>query len=115
MEIIRKISKPASIFLAFQMLMVSGIYQSVSAAMIDTESIINVDRGQNPRDYRQQHFAYLRDQVGFPWVKRLERKMYGKYFCNTDGDNKCKENERRQIIRTLTPRFQGEERICGMK
>ena len=51
MEIIRKISKPAAIFLAFHMLMLSGLYQSVSAAMIGTESIINVDRGQNPREY----------------------------------------------------------------
>ena len=51
MKIIRKISKPASIFLAFHMLMLSGLYQSVSAAMIGTESIINVDRDQNPRDY----------------------------------------------------------------
>ncbi len=51
MEIIRKISKPAAIFLAFHMLMLSGLCQSVSAAMIGTESIINVDRGQNPRDY----------------------------------------------------------------
>jgi outer membrane protein OmpA-like peptidoglycan-associated protein len=51
LEIIRKISKPAAIFLAFHMLMLSGLYQSVSAAMIGTESIINVDRGQNPRDY----------------------------------------------------------------
>ena len=33
------------------MLMLSGLCQSVSAAMIGTESIINVDRGQNPRDY----------------------------------------------------------------
>ena len=51
MEIIRKISKPAAVFLAFHMLMLSGLYQSVSAAMIGTESIINADRGQNPRDY----------------------------------------------------------------
>jgi len=51
LEIIRKISKPAAILLAFHMLMLSGLYQSVSAAMIGTESIINVDRGQNPRDF----------------------------------------------------------------
>jgi len=51
LEIIRKISKPAAIFLAFHMLMLSGLYQSVSAAMISTDSIIDVDRGQNPRDY----------------------------------------------------------------
>ncbi|MGD9226797.1 MAG: PA2779 family protein [Desulfobacterales bacterium] len=47
----RKISKLAAILLAFHMLMLSGFYQSVSAAMISTESIINVDRGQSPRDY----------------------------------------------------------------
>jgi hypothetical protein len=51
LEIIRKISKPAAIFLAFHMLMLSGLYQSVTAAMIGTEYITNVDRGQNPRDY----------------------------------------------------------------
>ena len=51
MKIIRKISKPAAIFLAFHMLMLSCPYQSVWAAMIGTESIINVDRGQGPRDY----------------------------------------------------------------
>jgi hypothetical protein len=51
LEIIRKISKPAAIFLAFHMLMLSGLYQSVSAAMISTDSIIDVDQGQNQRDY----------------------------------------------------------------
>jgi outer membrane protein OmpA-like peptidoglycan-associated protein len=51
LKIIRKISKPAAIFLAFHMLMLSGLYQPVWAAMIGTESIINVDRGQSPRDY----------------------------------------------------------------
>ena len=51
MEIIRKISKPAAILLAFHMLMLSGFCQSVSAAMVSTELTINVDRGQNPRDY----------------------------------------------------------------
>jgi outer membrane protein OmpA-like peptidoglycan-associated protein len=50
LEIIRKISKPAAVILACQMLLLSGLYQSVSAAMIGTESIFNVDRGQNPRD-----------------------------------------------------------------
>ncbi len=51
MKIIRKISKPAAILLAVQMLILSGLYQSVWAAMISTESIIQVDRGQSPRDY----------------------------------------------------------------
>ncbi len=51
MEIIRKISKPTAIFLTFYMLMLACPYQSAWAAMIGTESIINVDRGQSPRDY----------------------------------------------------------------
>jgi hypothetical protein len=33
------------------MLMLACPYQSAWAAMIGTESIINVDRGQSPRDY----------------------------------------------------------------
>jgi len=37
--------------------MLSGFYQSVSAAMISTESIINVDQGQNPRDYLKNLLA----------------------------------------------------------
>ncbi len=51
MEIIRKMSKPTAIFLTFYMLMLACPYQSAWAAMIGTESIINVDRGQSPRDY----------------------------------------------------------------
>ncbi len=51
MEIIRKISKPTAIFLTFYMLMLACPYQSAWAAMIGTESIINVDRSQSPRDY----------------------------------------------------------------
>ena len=51
MEIIRKISKPTAIFLSIYMLMLACPYQSAWAAMIGTESIINVDRSQSPRDY----------------------------------------------------------------
>jgi hypothetical protein len=51
MEIIRKMSKPTAIFLTFYMLMLACPYQSAWAAMIGTESIINVDRSQSPRDY----------------------------------------------------------------
>ena len=51
MKIIRKISKPAAIFLAFHMLILSGLCQSVSAAMIGTESILKGDQSQNPREY----------------------------------------------------------------
>jgi outer membrane protein OmpA-like peptidoglycan-associated protein len=51
MQIIRKISKLVSVFLAFYMLMLSGPYQSAWAAMIGTESIIKIDRSQGARDY----------------------------------------------------------------
>lgn len=51
MELIRKLSKPAAIFLSVYMLLIACPYQSALAAMIGTESIINVDRGQSPRDY----------------------------------------------------------------
>ena len=51
MELIRKLSKPTAIFLSFYMLMLVCPYQSAWAAMIGTESIIKVDRGQSPRDY----------------------------------------------------------------
>ena len=51
MEIVRKFSKPIAVFLSFYMLMLACPYQSALAAMIGTESITNVDRGQSPRDY----------------------------------------------------------------
>jgi len=51
MGLIRKLSKPTAIFLSFYMLMLACPYQSAVAAMIGTESIINVDRNQSPRDY----------------------------------------------------------------
>ena len=51
MQLIRKLSKPTAIFISVYMLMIACPYQSALAAMIGTESIINVDRGQSPRDY----------------------------------------------------------------
>jgi Family of unknown function (DUF6627) len=51
MKLIRKLSKPTAIFLSFYMLMLACPYQSVWAAMIGTESVLNVDRDQSPRDY----------------------------------------------------------------
>ena len=51
MGLIRKLFKPTAIFLSFYMLMLACPYQSAVAAMIGTESIINVDRNQSPRDY----------------------------------------------------------------
>jgi hypothetical protein len=43
--------------------MLSGLYQSVSAAMISTESIINANRGQSPRDYLKNLLAREEIQV----------------------------------------------------
>ena len=57
MKIIRKISKPAAVILAGHILMLSGLYQSVSAAMVGTETIINAHRGQTPRDDLNQFLA----------------------------------------------------------
>jgi hypothetical protein len=51
MELIRKISKPTAIFLSFYMLMLACPHQSLWAAMIDTESIIDIDQSQRARDY----------------------------------------------------------------
>ena len=51
MGLIRKLSKPTAILLSFYMIMLACPYQSALAAMIGTESIINVDRNQSPRDY----------------------------------------------------------------
>ena len=51
MKIIRKILKRSAIFLAFHMLLLSGLYQAASAAMISTESIVNVDQGRNQREF----------------------------------------------------------------
>ena len=51
MGLIRKLSKPTAIFLSLYMLVLTCPYQSALAAMIDTETIINVDRDQSPREY----------------------------------------------------------------
>jgi hypothetical protein len=51
MKLIRKLSKPIAIFLSFYMLMLACPYQSVWAAMIGTESVLDVDRDQSPRGY----------------------------------------------------------------
>jgi Family of unknown function (DUF6627) len=51
MDLVRKVSKPTAIILSFYMLMLACPYQATWAAMIGTESIINQDRDQSPRDY----------------------------------------------------------------
>ena len=51
MDLIRKISKPLAVFLSFYMFILACPYQPALAAMVGTESIINIDRDQSPRDY----------------------------------------------------------------
>lgn len=68
MKRMRKISKLAAIFLAFYLLMLSGLYQSAWAAMMSTESIINVDRGQSPRGYLNSLLA--REEIQALWISQ---------------------------------------------
>ena len=51
MGLIRRLSKPMAILLAIYMLMLACPYHSTWAALIGTDSIINENRDQNPRDY----------------------------------------------------------------
>ena len=51
MNFIAKALKPTSIFLAILFLLVPAYYQSVSAAMIGTETMLTPDRNQITRDY----------------------------------------------------------------
>ncbi len=85
MEIIRKISNPAAIFLTFQMLMLSGFYQSVSAAMISTESIINVDQGQNPREYLKNLLA--REEIQAVLISHGIDLQNARYLIDTLSDD----------------------------
>ena len=51
MTFIAKTLKPTSIFLAIFFLLAPAYYQSVSAAMIGTDTLLKTDRHQNTRDY----------------------------------------------------------------
>ncbi len=57
MKNIRIFLKPVGLFLAVFMLILSGPYQSATAAMIGTESVINTDRTQNAREYLKSLLA----------------------------------------------------------
>jgi hypothetical protein len=46
-----KALRPTSIFLAIFFLLTPGYYQSVSAAMIGTKTLLKPARSQSPRDY----------------------------------------------------------------
>ena len=54
MNFIEKTLRPTSIFLAILFLLAPAYYQSVSAAMIGTETMLTLDRNQNTRDYIQK-------------------------------------------------------------
>ena len=51
MNFMEKALKPTSIFLAIIFLLAPAYYQSVSAAMIGTETMLTPNRNQNTRDY----------------------------------------------------------------
>ena len=54
MNFIAKALKPTSIFLAILFLLAPAYYQSVSAAMIGTETMLTPDRNQTTREYIQK-------------------------------------------------------------
>ncbi len=51
MKTIRQAAKPVSLFLTIFMLLMSVPYQSALAAMIETETMIDIARGQEAREY----------------------------------------------------------------
>jgi hypothetical protein len=51
MKTIRRAAKPVSLFLTVFMLLMSVPYQSALAAMIGTETMIDIARGQEAREY----------------------------------------------------------------
>ena len=58
MKLLRqKTLKPVSLVLALFMLIISGPFQSVYAALIGTEAVLNSARGQEARDYLSQLLA----------------------------------------------------------
>lgn len=68
MKEIRKIFKPVGLILAICMLWLSGPCQSLSAAMIGTETVIGSDREQDAREYLITFLA--RDDVRAALVSR---------------------------------------------
>ncbi len=54
MKLLRQKAKPVSVFMAILVLLLAVPYQSVFAAMIGTETVIDMVRGQEARDYLNQ-------------------------------------------------------------
>jgi len=57
MNVVRKMLKPMSMSLAVIMFLISAPVQSVPAAMIDTETIMDSARGREAREYLHQLMA----------------------------------------------------------
>ena len=57
MNVVRKMLKPMSLSLAVIMILISVPVQSVPAAMIDTETIMDSARGREAREYLHQLMA----------------------------------------------------------
>lgn len=57
MRNIRPIVKPVGFFLAIFMFMLSGPFQSATAAMVGTEAVIDIERAQDARQYLQSFLA----------------------------------------------------------
>jgi len=50
MQLLRQKAKPVSVFMTILLLLLAVPYQSVFAAMIGTETVIDMARGQEARD-----------------------------------------------------------------
>jgi hypothetical protein len=57
MKLLRQKAKPVSVFMTILMLLLAVPYQSAFAAMIDTEAVIDMARGQEVRDCLNQIMA----------------------------------------------------------
>ena len=57
MKLLRQKAKPVSVFMTILILLLAVPYQSVFAAMIDTEAVIDMARGQEVRDYLNRIIA----------------------------------------------------------
>ena len=57
MRSIRKHTQTIGLFMAVMMLLISTPYQSASAALIDTETVLDESRSQEARDYIKQLLA----------------------------------------------------------
>ena len=57
MKFVRRTVKPVSFLLAIFVLMISGPFQSAYAAMVGTESMLDISRGQQARSYLKSLLA----------------------------------------------------------